>query len=53
MTTQQQVAPGSYFGLPGYTQPMEQFDDLTGINTVLGLSNQTPSTRRACSRRPT
>jgi hypothetical protein len=42
MTAQQQIAPGSYFGLPGYTQPMEQFDDLTGITTQLGLSNQTP-----------
>lgn len=39
---QQQIAPGSFFGLPGYTQPMEQYDDLTGIVTQLSLAAQTP-----------
>jgi hypothetical protein len=38
----QQVPVGSYFGLPGVTQPMEQFDVLTGVTTPLALSNQTP-----------
>ncbi len=41
--TQTAPAPiGSLFGLPGVTQPFEQFDALTGIVTALNLSNTTP-----------
>jgi hypothetical protein len=41
-TSVQQVPVGSYFGLPGVTQPLEQFDVLTGISTPLALGNQVP-----------
>lgn len=33
---------GSLFGLPGVTQPFEQFDALTGIVTPAALANITP-----------
>lgn len=38
----QQVPVGSFFGLPGYTQPFEQYENLNGIVTPLALSAQTP-----------
>jgi hypothetical protein len=41
--TQQQAVPvGTYFGLPGFTQPFEQYENLNGIITTLALSAQTP-----------
>ena len=39
---QNQIPVGAYFGLPGFTQPFEQFDNLTGLVTPLSLSAQTP-----------
>lgn len=39
---QQQMAPGMLFGLPGFTQPFEQYENLTNVNTTLGLTNSTP-----------
>jgi hypothetical protein len=40
---QAQAAPiGSYFGLPGFTQPFEQYENLNGIITPLALAAQTP-----------
>lgn len=41
-TQQQQVPVGTYFGLPGFTQPFEQYENLNGIVTPLSLSAQTP-----------
>jgi hypothetical protein len=41
MTGTQTVPVGAFFGLPGYTQPFEQYDNLNGINTLLQLSAQT------------
>jgi len=38
----QQVPVGTYFGLPGFTQPFEQYENLNGIVTPLALSAQTP-----------
>jgi hypothetical protein len=38
----QQVPVGTYFGLPGYTQPFEQYENLNGIVTPLALAAQTP-----------
>lgn len=40
--TAQQVPVGSFFGLPGYTQPFEQYENLNGIVTPLALAAQTP-----------
>lgn len=40
---QAQAAPvGTYFGLPGFTQPFEQYENLNGIVTPLSLTGQTP-----------
>jgi hypothetical protein len=40
---QQQAAPvGTYFGLPGFTQPFEQYENLNGIITPIALAAQTP-----------
>jgi hypothetical protein len=39
---QQTIPVGAFFGLPGYTQPFEQYDNLTGIVTNLQLGSQTP-----------
>lgn len=36
------LPPGAVFGVPGYTQQLEQFDAITGFNTVLAQSAQTP-----------
>jgi hypothetical protein len=33
---------GTYFGLPGFTQPFEQYENLNGIITPLALAAQTP-----------
>lgn len=41
-SNQNQVPVGTYFGLPGYTQPFEQYENLNGIVTPLTLSAQTP-----------
>lgn len=38
----QQVPVGSFFGLPGMTQPMEQYDTVTGVSTPLASTNTTP-----------
>jgi hypothetical protein len=42
MAQQAQVPVGTYFGLPGFTQPFEQYENLNGIVTPLSLSAQTP-----------
>lgn len=43
MAAQAQAVPvGTYFGLPGFTQPFEQYENLNGIVTTLALSAQTP-----------
>lgn len=39
---QAQVPVGTYFGLPGFTQPFEQYENLNGIVTALSQSSQTP-----------
>lgn len=36
-----QVPVGAFYGLPGYTQPLEQYENLNNINTVLSLASQT------------
>jgi hypothetical protein len=36
------VPVGTYFGLPGFTQPFEQYENLNGIVTALSQSAQTP-----------
>ena len=38
----QATPPGAFFGLPGFTQPFEQFENLTGIQTPLALASQSP-----------
>lgn len=38
----QAVPVGTYFGLPGFTQPFEQYENLNGIVTPLSLAAQTP-----------
>lgn len=38
----QQVPVGAFFGLPGYTQPFEQYENLNGIVTPLSVAAQTP-----------
>lgn len=38
----QSVPVGAFFGLPGFTQPFEQYENLTSVNTVLALSNTVP-----------
>lgn len=38
----QQVPVGAFFGLPGFTQPFEQYENLNGILTPLALAAQTP-----------
>src|SRR5882724_11234887 len=43
MPQQAPAAPvGSYFGLPGFTQPFEQYANLNGIITPIALAAQTP-----------
>lgn len=42
MSGQQQVPVGSYFGLPGFTQPFEQYENLNNIQTTLQTSAATP-----------
>lgn len=45
MASQQQsqgVPVGAFFGLPGFTQPFEQYENLNGIVTPLTLAAQTP-----------
>lgn len=39
---QQQIPVGAFFGLPGMTQPFEQFDNLTGVVTNASTSALTP-----------
>ena len=39
---QQQMPPGTLFGLPGVTQPFDQYENLTNVVTQLALSNQVP-----------
>jgi hypothetical protein len=41
-TQTQQVPIGAYFGLPGMTQPFEQFDNVTQVVTAGALTNLTP-----------
>jgi hypothetical protein len=42
-TPQQQVVPvGQLFGLPGYTEEFEQYENLQGVVTVLSQSTPTP-----------
>jgi hypothetical protein len=41
-TQVQQVPVGAYFGLPGFTQPFEQYENVNGIVTPLALAAQTP-----------
>lgn len=36
------VPVGTFFGLPGVTQPFEQYENLTGVVTGLSLTNQVP-----------
>lgn len=38
----QSVPVGAYFGLPGFTQPFEQYENLQGVVNALSLSSQTP-----------
>lgn len=38
----QAVPVGAFFGLPGFTQPFEQFENLQDVQTALSLSSQTP-----------
>lgn len=38
----QAVPVGAFFGLPGFTQPFEQYENLTGVATTLALANQVP-----------
>lgn len=38
----QAVPNGAFFGLPGFTQPFEQYENLQGITTALALGNQVP-----------
>lgn len=38
----QAVPAGTLFGLPGLTQPMEQFENLTDVSTNLALGNTVP-----------
>jgi len=40
--TQQQVPVGQLFGLPGYTEEFEQYENLQGVVTVLGAAAPTP-----------
>ena len=42
MSAQQQVPVGSFFGLPGFTQPFEQYENLNNIQTQLQTSAATP-----------
>lgn len=42
MAQTNQVPVGAFFGLPGFTQPFEQYENLNGIVTPLSLSSQTP-----------
>lgn len=39
---QASVPVGTYFGLPGFTQPFEQYENLNGIITPLANAAQTP-----------
>lgn len=40
--TQQQVPVGQLFGLPGFTEEFEQYENLQGVVTTLGQSAPTP-----------
>lgn len=40
--TAQQLPIGAYFGLPGYTEEFEQYENLNGVVTVLQQSAPTP-----------
>jgi hypothetical protein len=43
MTTQAEAAPvGALYGLPGFTENFEQFENLTSVVTPLGQAAQTP-----------
>lgn len=43
MSTPVQTVPvGSFFGLPGMTQPFEQYDTINNVSTPIALGNQTP-----------
>jgi hypothetical protein len=42
MTMQQEVAVGALYGLPGFTEPVEQFENLNNVVTVMQQSNTTP-----------
>jgi hypothetical protein len=41
MGTPQQVPVGAFYGLPGYTQPLEQYENLQNLTTALSLAAQT------------
>jgi len=38
---QAQMPPGAVFGVPGYTQTLEQYDAITGFSTTLAAASQT------------
>jgi len=38
----QALPPGAFFGLPGFTQPFEQYENLQNVQNVLSLSSQSP-----------
>lgn len=42
MPASQQIPVGTFFGLPGYTQPFEQYENLNGVITPISLTAQTP-----------
>ena len=42
MTTPQAPPVGAYFGLPGYTEEFEQFENQLGVVTTLAQSSPTP-----------
>ena len=44
MATTMQVAPGSLFGVPGYTRPIETIENNDGIVTTLSQTNSVSAT---------
>ena len=42
MTTAQQVPVGALYGLPGYTQRFEEYENIYDVTTVMSQSAQTP-----------
>lgn len=38
----QQIPVGAFFGLPGFTQPFEQYENLQNVQNTLALASQTP-----------